>query len=340
MGRWVTTTTAFKSFLSDRIGYKSGLALTTTEMVELLADNDPLALILKEQSEELVRIRTDHIEDTFQIMLHRLGVTNKDFVGHAPTILDIELMHPPGKRVLFKEVLALLGKTYFDQDKHSIFDNFNEDEYYKTIQSTLGIEALEIAHRLVALTKESEEASPWDWLLARTTEWKSPIELKNLFESESLSAMYGTFLDQRYINYLASNTEKLSEIHWRKFEALTAEYFERSGYKVQIGPGRNDGGIDIRVWNEASSLSQPPIQLIQCKRTKSKIDKVLVKSLWADVTDEKAKGGIIVTTSSFSPGARDICKVRNYPIREANRKTVIQWLTELRNTDRGVFMGE
>lgn len=340
MGRWVTTTTSFKSFLSDRIGYKSGLALTTAEMIELLANNDPLAIILKEQNEELVRIRTDHIEDTFQIMLHRLGVINNDFVGHAPTMLDLELMHHPEKRAILQEVLALLGSTHFDLGKHSIFDNFDENAYYKTIQLTLGIEALEIANRLVSLTKESEEASPWDWLMARTTEWKSPIELKDLFESESLEAMYGTFLDQRYINYLASNTEKISEIHWRKFEALTAEYFERKGYKVQIGPGRNDGGIDIRVWSELSSTSQPPVQLIQCKRTKSKIDKVLVKSLWADIADENAKGGIIVTTSSFSLGAREICKVRNYPIREANRETVIQWLTELRNTGRGVFMGD
>ncbi|MDH0306666.1 restriction endonuclease [Aeromonas caviae] len=340
MGTWVTTNTGFRSFLSDRIGYKSGLALNNTEMIELLDSNDPLIGIFKSQNEELVRIRTNHIEDTFQIMLYRLGVTTQEFVGHAPTLLDLEFIHTPNKRFLFKKVLALLGETHFDRGKNSIFDEFDEDSYYENIRVNLGVEALAIARRLVSLTKESEEASPWDWLSARNTEWHSPIELKQLFESESLDAMYGTFLDQRYINYLASNSDKLSTMHWRKFEALTAEYFERNGYKVQIGEGRNDGGIDVRVWSKDSGLDQPPVQLIQCKRTKSKIDKVLVKSLWADVVDEGAKGGLIVTTSSFSPGASEVCKVRNYPIREANRKTVIEWLNELRKTGKGVFMGE
>nr|WP_306660292.1 restriction endonuclease [Rheinheimera maricola] len=309
-------------------------------MIELLDSNDPLIGIFKSQNEELVRIRTNYIEDTFQIMLYRLGVTTKEFVGHAPTLLDLEFMHSPSKRLLFRKVLKLLGETHFGQGKKSIFDEFDEDSYYKSIRVDLGVEALAIARRLVSLTKESEEASPWDWLSARVTEWHSPIELKQLFESESLDAMYGTFLDQRYINYLASNSDKLSTMHWRKFEALTAEYFERKGYKVQIGEGRNDGGIDVRVWSKDLEFYQPPVQLIQCKRTKSKIDKVLVKSLWADVVNENAKGGLIVTTSSFSPGAIEVCKVRNYPIREANRKTVIEWLNELRKIGKGVFMGE
>ena len=340
MGTWVTINTVFRSFLSDRIGYKSGLALNNTEMIELLGNNDPLIDVLKNQKEELVRIRTDHIEDAFQVILYRLGVTTQEFVGHAPTLLDMEFIQSPHKRALFKKVLKILGETHFDQGKYSIYDGFDESGYYKSIQMDLGVEALGIAHRLVTLTKQSEEASPWDWISARVTEWKSPIDLKPLFESESLDAMYGSFLDQRYINYLASNTDKLSIIHWRKFEALTAEYFERKGYKVQIGAGRNDGGIDVRVWSENSEFNQPPVQLIQCKRTKSKIDTVLVKSLWADVVNENAKGGLIVTTSSFSPGASEVCRVRNYPIREASRKTVIQWLNELRKTGKGVFMGE
>lgn len=339
MGIWITTT-GFRSFFSDRIGYKSGLALNNHEMIDLLNKNDPLINIFKSKEEELVRIQSDHIMDTFQRMLFRLGVTEKEFIGDAPTLLNIEFMNYPNKRLLFNQVSKILGETHFNTANKSIFNGFDEEQYYKNIEIHLGNEALEIAYKLVELTKESEEASPWPWLSARVTEWKSPIELKELFESESLGPMYGKFIDQRYINYLASNTTQLSKMHWRKFEALTAEYFERNGYKVVIGAGRNDGGIDVRVWNPLANLSDPPVQIIQCKRTQSKIDKVLVKSLWADIDDENAKGGIIVTTSSFSRGARNVCKVRNYPIREINRKNVIQWLNELRKIGRGVFMGD
>ncbi len=340
MGHWITTNTAFRSFISDRVGYKSGLALNNSEMIELLDKSDPLLDVFTNRKEELVRISTGHIEDTFQILLHRVGAINSEFVGHAPTFLDLEYRNSPAQRVLLQHALQVLGSFHFDKGKRSIFDDFDENQYFELIRSSIGSDGLVIARRLVELTKESEEASPWEWLKARAIEWESPIELKDLFESESLDAMYGTFLDQRYINYLAANTDKLSQMNWRKFEALTAEYFERKGYVVQIGSGRNDGGIDVRVWNPHLNASDPPVQLIQCKRTKSKIDKVLVKSLWADIDDENAKGGIIVTTSSFSPGAREVCKVRKYPVREVNRKVVIQWLNELRKIGRGVFMGE
>jgi len=340
MGTWVTTGTGFVSFLSDRIGYKSGLALNVQEMVDLLDKKDPITPVLNNPKEELIKVRTDHIDDAFQVILYRLGVTDRKVIGHAPTILDMEYSHDPYQRSLFRQVLKVLGEIHFDQGKISIYDGFDEGSYYDFVEQIFGKESLGIARRLVSLTKHSEEASPWDWFNARVTEWTSPIELKSLFESESLESMYGTFFDQRYINYLANNTSQLSDINWRKFEALTAEYFQRMGCVVEIGAGRNDGGIDVRVWSSSSNIADPPVQLIQCKRTKSKVDKVLVKSLWADVVNENAKGGIIVTTSSFAPGAREVCKVRNYPIHEANRETVIHWLHELRKTGKGVFMGE
>lgn len=340
MGKWVTTNTAFTSFLSDRVGYKSGLALSRDEMVDLLDKSDPLLNIIKNDNEKLVRIPTDQIEDSFQIILCRLGVIEQPFVGHGPTLLKFEFLNNPEQQFLLQQVLQHLGENHFDRGHNSIFDNFDEQHFFIKIKEKYGVMACSISQRLVKLIKDSEEASPWDWLSARVMEWKSPIELKELFESESLNAMYGRFLDQRYINYLAENPDKLSSMNWRKFEALTAEYFERSGYRVEIGEGRNDGGVDIRVWGQVDNKSLAPVTLVQCKRTKSKIDKVLVKSLWADVVDENASSGVIVTTSYFSPGASQVCKARKYPIREANRDTVMSWLKELKKTGRGVFMGE
>lgn len=340
MGKWIVTNTEFTSFLSDRTGYKSGLALTRQEMVELLDKNDPLLNVITNQNGQLERIPSEQVEDAFQIMLYRLGVTGRQFIGHAPTLLETEYINDPQKIALFHQVLRYLSESHFDRGYSSIFDNFDEQKYFHKVEEQGGTAALEISKRLVKLIKNSEEASPWDWLDARVIHYTRPIELKDLFASESLEVMYGSFIDQRYINYLAENTHKLSDMHWRKFEGLTAEYFERAGYQVEIGAGRNDGGVDVRIWHAKNDKTTAPVSLVQCKRTKSKIDKVLVKSLWADVVDENANGGIIVTTLSFSPGARQVCKARNYPIREANRETVVSWLNELKKTGRGVFMGE
>ena len=69
-------------------------------------------------------------------------------------------------------------------------------------------------------------------------------------------------------------------------------------------------------------------------------DKMVVKSLFADVEHHKAGSGLIVTTSSFSKGARETCVARSYPIREANRDTVAKWITRMRTPNSGVFLGE
>jgi restriction system protein len=151
--------------------------------------------------------------------------------------------------------------------------------------------------------------------------------------------MYGSFFDQRFINYLSANFEKIGEIHWRQFEALAAEFFVRSGYEVDSGPGRIDGGIDIRVWKAKSLATDPPAMLVQCKRQKEKIGKVIVKALWADVVDEGASSGLIVTSSTLSPGADTVRRARSYPIHVAARATLRSWVEQLRNPGKGIFFG-
>ncbi|WP_207726842.1 hypothetical protein [Anaerosolibacter carboniphilus] len=52
-----------------------------------------------------------------------------------------------------------------------------------------------------------QKASPWN--AVRRTEWRNIIQLKDLFESESLEAFYREFIDQRYIDYLYRNFDDI-----------------------------------------------------------------------------------------------------------------------------------
>lgn len=174
------------------------------------------------------------------------------------------------------------------------------------------------------------------WSNFRRQSWRDTTELKGLFASESLQTMYGHFLDQRFIDYLHRNFEAIDRINWRKFEGLAAEFFKREGYHVQIGPGRDDGNIDLRLWPDAEAATGPPTALVQCKREK----KMVVKALWADMEDEGARSGIIVTTTSLSPGAEKVCTARAYPIQQANRHTIWEWICQMRTPSRGVFLAE
>lgn len=329
----------FAAFFGDRIGFKSGLALTREEIVEHIGKTDPIALAIASMSDEPMALRTDEIVDAFQVLLHRLGCLKQSFVGHGPTLLDFKYQADTDKHNLFTHILSILGSYHFDNGKHALSDGFDKAAFYELIQTSLPGEAFAIAVELVELIELGERASPWDWFPARQVNWQTTLELRDLFASESLSTMYGSFFDQRFINYLSENFAKISAINWRKFEGLAAEFFVRRGYEVDIGPGRNDGGIDIRVWKSNSLTSDPPAILVQCKRQKEKIGKVVVKALWADVIDEFAESGLIVTSSTIAPGADTVRHARAYPIQIADRATLKNWIEELRIPGKGIFLG-
>jgi restriction system protein len=86
---------------------------------------------------------------------------------------------------------------------------------------------------------------------------------------------------------------------------------------------RDDGNIDVRVWPRDADRARPPTILIQCKRQKQKVGKVVIKALYADILDENASSGLIVTTSALSPGAVKVCSARSYPIEQARREHLV-----------------
>jgi restriction system protein len=171
----------------------------------------------------------------------------------------------------------------------------------------------------------------------RYTEWTNVEKLDTLFSGGSNDPEYGQFIDQRFINYLYANPEKLGSIHWRKFEELTAEYFERNGFTVELGPGRNDDGVDVRIWkSNQEKETESACCIIQCKREKKKIEKVVIKGLYADIEFEGAERGLLVTTAELSPGAKKTINARGYPIGEVNRVELHRWLQELHIPGTGI----
>src|SRR3546814_20586384 len=111
------------------------------------------------------------------------------------------------------------------------------------------------------------------WLGCEEIEWTDIRQLSDLFQSEQLGSFQDKFFDQRFINFLTKNPESLNAIHWRQFEGLVAEFFFRHGLQVELGPGRGDNNIDIRVWSDQGIKGQPDM-IIQWKREARAISKV------------------------------------------------------------------
>ncbi|MCF7675082.1 MAG: restriction endonuclease [Akkermansiaceae bacterium] len=264
---------------------------------------------------------------------------DRPFVGDGPTWLGIKYAKHKETCLLFQNVVKLLGSHHFDKGNVQLGKGFDSKVFFDLVKVSLPEGFLDLAIELIEYIESGERASPWEWCEARLVDWRDTAELCDFFKSESLKCLHGTFFDQRFANYLSRNFEKIGEMNWRKFEGLTAEYFLREGFEVEVGPGRNDGGIDVRVWKPGTLALSPPLIIIQCKRQRHKIEKAVVKSLWADLVDLNAGAGLIVTISSLSPGAETVRLSRSYPIEVANNGHLKNWLERLRTPGTGIYLG-
>lgn len=323
--------------LSETAGYKAGLALSVEELCDHLSGTQ-YPDIIRYSEEHGARVRVEDYEAIFYKLLHRIGYTtdefNGDFTGaglhhkyRKTHVYDIFL----GVTELFIEMWPkLLDKAVADGVKsidptpflRASFEKFGADG------GNLALERLELLDRGMNLNPHSA---------MRAVDWDEPLALQKLFSGTSKgSPVGGKFIDQRFVNYLSNNLDRLPDMHWRKFEELAAEFFHREGFEVKLGPGSNDDGVDVRVWKPGSASTEKPLCLVQCKRQKEKIGRVIVKGLYADVTHEGADYGVIVTTSELSPAAKNTISARGYPIRQVEREGVSKWLEVLRTPGTGI----
>lgn len=211
----------------------------------------------------------------------------------------------------------------------------NPSSFIEDVFEKHGRDGLEMAMFLLRSQNAQLIASPFG--PAGQVEWKDIIDFKDLFESEGLNAAYGKFIDQRFIDFLHRNFDEIDRMHWRKFEQLTAEYLERQGFTVNLGPGRGDDGVDVRAWLKNDKSTGPSL-IVQCKRQRDPVAKVVVKALYADVLHERATSGLLVTTSRLARGANESRIARAYPIEVADRPTLRAWIESLRRPGAGNFV--
>lgn len=323
--------------LSETAGYKSGLALSIEEMCDHLIDTGHEDT-LRASETHVVRLRSEEYDDLFYKLLHRIGYTKEEYNGDITGIglyhkykgTKFEPIHE-GVQKLFIEIWPLLIQKTMESGSKLL----DPTPFMRAAFDKYGRVGADMAMERIEVMDQGMRLSPHSGM--RYTEWSNVEALKSLFQGGAGSPEEGKFIDQRFINYLHANQEKLTNMHWRKFEELTAEYFDRQGFTVELGPGSGDDGVDVRVWKDDQDESEdPPHIIIQCKRQKKKIEKVVIKGLYADMNFFESDYGLIVTTSELSPGARETIKARGYSIEEVDNSGVKTWLTALQKPGSGI----
>ena len=103
--------------------------------------------------------------------------------------------------------------------------------------------------------------------------------------------------------------DSLRQTIWQDFERLVGEVYRRQGYRVvETGGGGADGGIDLKLIKDGETW------LVQCKRWRQeKVGVKVARELFGVVASGRATGGILITTSAFTPDAEDFA--RGKPLR-------------------------
>lgn len=313
--------------LGDVAGYKAGLALSREELLRHLCD----FVVLRGALNAPVRIRLEEFDDLARNLLYRIGVLASK-PGRGPAIEMYAKYHTDPAAL---KILSVIQESFWECSVRGGVGPIDITPVAERAVSEFGSSGLVMFREYEAAIQEHLHGSFNSGL--RRFEWQDKAELAALFAQACITPSNGTFLDQRYIDYLERNRESLDSMHWRNFEAFTAEFFSRTGYAVELGAGQGDGGIDLRAWEPDTKGGAPTI-LIQCKRQASKVGQVVVKALWADVQAENAQSGLIVTTSALQPGAARVASARLYNIKEADRNKVEQWLVALRSPGSGMVV--
>lgn len=342
MGAIIMSVSEYISSVSEFVGNKTGLCLDENDLARLTKDFSEVdSNRFMASKESVIRVRSEDYSAIILWLYYKTGYTDK----YYPENYHLELYKKYHKDKTKMDVCVGIMDFFIETCRRLVEEEQCEDgqlldpspivefagERYGELGYSMSLEIIK------AFSVEME-LSPWKKV--HRIIWKDRRKLEELFQSESLETEYGRYFDQRFVHYLINNFHDIGNIHWRQFEAIAGEYFTKLGCHVEIGSGRNDGGVDLRVWDESQDIRGPAAILVQCKRQKKKIEKVIVKSLWADMCNENAQSGLIVTSSSISPGAEEVCRARGYNIKGIDRKALQKWLLAMREPGVGVFMGE
>lgn len=162
-----------------------------------------------------------------------------------------------------------------------------------------------------ALDRELKEYMRWKWICSL---------IKPDFDT----------LDQELYAHFGKRPDQLKGLNWRDFEKIVAALLESQGYQVELGPGWNDGGIDLKL------IQRDPIgdilTLVQVKRyNKIKIRLEAVQALHGVTMADGAANGMFVTTSAYLPSAERFADRDNVPMTLHTSSDVQQWCVDACN---------
>jgi restriction system protein len=128
--------------------------------------------------------------------------------------------------------------------------------------------------------------------------------------------------------------DALRKLEWKRFELLSAKYYEAVGFKsetLRCGP---DGGIDVKLFKDDPAK---PIAVVQCKAWNSaSVGVKEVRERLGVMAHEKVARGIFVTTASYTKDALEFGKTN--PIQLLDGEAFVRKIQELSNERQNALL--
>lgn len=95
----------------------------------------------------------------------------------------------------------------------------------------------------------------------------------------------------------------IRKLEWKSFEDLCKGYIDAKGYRAEVSRQGADGGIDIFLYKDNFSQTQP-FGIIQCKAWNSyKVGVKPLRELFGVMAAEKAPLGVFITSGEYTDEA-------------------------------------
>lgn len=128
-------------------------------------------------------------------------------------------------------------------------------------------------------------------------------------------------------SYLQRHPEALYISSPRTFEEIIASILRNQGYNVELTPPSKDGGYDL-IAVQHNKLTGSQVYLVECKKyaPDHKVNVGIVRGLYGIVCSKDATKGIIITTSSFTRGAKEFAEKHSSRLSLRDFESLKEWL--------------
>lgn len=137
--------------------------------------------------------------------------------------------------------------------------------------------------------------------------------------------------NEAFLENLKKYPDDLYRISPRKFEELIAELLDDMGCEVQLTPAVKDGGKDI-IATMQTELGEV-LCLVEAKhyRADRPVEVSLVRQLFGTYMDFGATSAMLVTSSTFTRGAKEFQARHKYQISLKEYTDVVRWIRKYKS---------